>query len=305
MASTAQDRPSHRSEWRVVLGALLVAASAACGGPTAPSAYPTPAATPTPPPRVAVVSIDGLRPDALTAETAPNILAFAERGAYTLAAQTVFPSTTLPGHTSMLTGLEPSAHGITFDEYREAFQLTTPTLLSLARAAGKQTVMVIGKNKLKQLALAGSLDTFVLTTRGDDDVVNETITALSAGFDLLFVHLPQTDQTGHVSGWMSAEYAAQLQKTDAAFGRLLAVLPTGTTVILTADHGGHVRDHGTRDRVDMTVPWIIVGPKVLHRGPLARLVRAVDTTPTVLGLLGVAAPPNLAGQPVAEAFEAK
>ena len=193
------------------------------------------------PPRVALISIDGLRPDALTQDRTPNILALAERGSYAFAAQTVFPSTTLPGHTSMLTGVEPSVHGITFDEYRETFQLTTPTVLSLAHAAGKHTVMVVGKTKLKQLAVAGTLDSFVLTTRGDADVVNEAIVLVPAGFDLLVVHLPQTDQTGHASGWMSAEYLAQVQQTDAAVGRLVSLLPPETTIVVTADHGGQLQ----------------------------------------------------------------
>lgn len=310
MAAPLRDRSGCRGVgWGRALGALLVsAAAAACGGPTAPSAFPTPIPTPTPtplPPRVAIVSIDGLRPDALTQANAPNLLALAGRGAYTFAAQTVFPSTTLPGHTSMLTGVEPSAHGITFDEYRESFQLTTPTLLSLVHAAGKRTVMVVGKNKLRQIALPGTLDHFVLTTRGDDDVVNEAITASGAGFDLLFVHLPQVDQTGHVSGWLSAAYFAQLQRTDAAVARLVAALPAETTVILTSDHGGRAREHGTRELVDMTVPWIVAGPKVLHDGPLTRPVRTLDTTPTVLGLLGLTAPTGLAGKPVSEAFESQ
>ena len=296
-------------KWLVTAAALVAVASAACGaGPAQPSALPTPVATPTPtpaPPRVALISIDGLRPDALTQDRTPNILALAERGMYAIAAQTIVPSTTLPGHTSMLTGVEPSAHGITFDEYRETFELKTPTVLALVHSAGKQTVMVVGKNKLKQLALAGTLDSFVLTTRGDADVVNEAITRISAGFDLLVVHLPQTDQAGHASGWMSAEYLAQLQQADAAVGRLFSVLPPETTVIVTADHGGQGRNHGTRDTVDMTIPWIIAGPSVAHRGPLSRPVRTVDTTPTILSLLGIPPPPNCAGKIVSEAFEAQ
>jgi predicted AlkP superfamily pyrophosphatase or phosphodiesterase len=252
---------------------------------------------------VAIISVDGLRPDALTAEWAPHILALAQRGAYAFAAQTVYPSTTLPGHTSMLTGVEPSAHGVTFDEYRETFRLTTPTVLSLAHGAGKHTVMVIGKNKLRQLAVAGTLDSFVLATRGDVDVVNEAIALIPAGFDLLVVLLPQTDQTGHASGWMSAEYLAQVRQTDEAVSRLVSQLPPETTVIVTADHGGQLKSHGSRNRLDMTIPWIIVGPSVVHRGPLSRPVRTVDTAPTVLVLLGITPSPSCAGQLVSEAFE--
>ena len=106
---------------------VLAALTGACGSsltqPSAvPTAVPTPTPTPTPPPRVALISIDGLRPDVLTETQAPNILALAQRGAYTFAAQTVYPSTTLPGHASMLTGVEPSVHGITFDEYQDTFK---------------------------------------------------------------------------------------------------------------------------------------------------------------------------------------
>jgi predicted AlkP superfamily pyrophosphatase or phosphodiesterase len=296
------------SWWLVAAGALLLTALAACGGlaqPSQPSVLPTPVATPTPPPppRVALISIDGLRPDALTPEDTPNILALAERGSYTFAAQTIFPSTTLPGHASMLMGVEPSAHGITFDEYRETFELTRPTVFAVAHSAGKRTLMVVGKTKLKQLAATGTLDSFVLATRGDADVVNEAITLIPAGFDLLFVHLPQTDQVGHASGWMSAEYLEQLRQTDEAVGRLVSLLPLETTVIVTSDHGGQLKTHGSRDTLDMTIPWIIAGPLAVHRGPLKRPVRTVDTAPTVLGLLGLAPPSNCAGKLVSEAFE--
>jgi predicted AlkP superfamily pyrophosphatase or phosphodiesterase len=254
---------------------------------------------------VAIISIDGLRPDALSATSTPSILGLAQRGSYTFTAQTIFPSTTLPGHASMLTGVEPAAHGITFDEDRETFQLQTPTVLALAHAAGKRAVMVVGKPKFRQLAVAGSVDAYVEATRGDDDVVNEAIVELPAGFDLLFVHLPQIDQTGHVSGWMSAEYLVQVQQTDAAVGRLLGQLPAGTTVILTADHGGQLKNHGSKEGCDMTIPWIVAGPRILHRGLLSRPVRTVDTAITALSLLGVAAPANAAGKLVSEAFEAQ
>jgi predicted AlkP superfamily pyrophosphatase or phosphodiesterase len=253
---------------------------------------------------VALISVDGLRPDALTEANTPNILALAQRGSYTLAAQTVFPSTTLPSHASMLTGVEPSVHGIVFDDYRDGFQLGAPTVFSLVRLAGKRAVMVVGKDKLRQLAAAAGTDGYTCATRGDVDVVNEAVARLPLGFDLLFVHLPQVDLAGHASGWMSAEYLEQLRQTDEAVGRLVALLPAGATVILTADHGGQHKNHGTRDTVDTTIPWIIAGPRVVRRGPLARTVRTVDTAPTVLSLLGVPGPANATGRLVSEAFEA-
>lgn len=294
----------------IAAGALalaLAALASACGsGPTEPSAVaaakPTPAPTPLPR-RVAIISVDGLRPDAVTLANAPNIIALVQRGAYTFTAQTIYPSTTLPGHVSMLTGVEPTVHGVTFDDYRDTFQLQTPTALSLAHAAGLRAVMVVGKDKLRQLAVAGSLDAFAEATRGDEDVVNEAVALLPTGFDLLFVHLPQVDQVGHYSGWMTAEYLAQVQASDAAVGRLVGQLPAGTTVILTADHGGRLKNHGSKDPYDMTIPWIVAGPRVVHPGLLSQPVHTLDTTPTALKLLGVACPANVTGKPVSEAFE--
>ncbi len=303
----------HSRLWSAAVAALAMLVMAACGNsltqpsaiPTSaplPVATPTPTPTPPPPPRVALISIDGLRPDALSETNTPGILALAQRGAYTLTAQTVYPSTTLPGHASMLTGMEPVGHGIDFDEYRDTFQLKAPTVLSLVHAAGKRAVMVVGKDKFRQLNV-GSNDGYVCATRGDADVANEAIVQLANGFDLLFVHFPQVDAVGHASGWMSPEYLEQLKETDRAVSRLIGNLPVGTTIILTADHGGQLKSHGTQYRVDMTIPWIIVGPRVARRGQLMRPIRTVDTAATVLGLLGLPPPRDSVGHPLTEPFE--
>src|SRR5687767_5567424 len=56
---------------------------------------------------VVVVSVDGLRPDAIAKYSAPTLQRLMREGSYTLAARTIDPSTTLPSHTSMLTGQPP------------------------------------------------------------------------------------------------------------------------------------------------------------------------------------------------------
>ncbi len=307
----AEPKISRRSRPILAAGvALALVGLTACGNsltqptaiPTPVVPIPTPSPTPPPPPRVALISIDGLRPDALTESNAPGILALAARGAYTFRALTIYPSTTLPSHASMLTGLEPIGHGIDFDEYRETFQLKSPTVPALVHAAGKRSLMVVGKDKFRQLNV-GSNDGYVCATRGDVDVANEAIVQIQNGFDFLFVHFPGVDAVGHASGWMSPEYIAQIKETDAAVSRLIGSLPVGTTIILTADHGGQLKTHGTQQALDMTIPWIIIGPKVTRRGLLTRPIRTVDTAVTVLGLLSVAAPRDAIGHPISEPFE--
>jgi predicted AlkP superfamily pyrophosphatase or phosphodiesterase len=309
MAEPDGGRYSRR--WTAAGGVLAAALSCACGNsltqPSAipsPIALPTPTPTPPPPPRVALISIDGLRADAVSAENTPNIWALVARGAYSFSAQTIFPSNTLPGHASMLTGVEPTVHGITFDEYQDTFQFSTPTALSLVHAAGKRSVMIVGKEKFRQLVGTGIVDSYTESKYGDEDIVNEAITRIPLGFDLLFVHLPQVDQVGHYAGWMSAAYLEQVKAADAAFGRLATYLPLGTTILVTSDHGGAQKVHGTTAKTDLTIPWIIAGPRVLRRGAISRNVRTTDTALTILAVLNIIAPSNCTGKSVSEIFEA-
>lgn len=281
---------------------LLAVACGAPGTPIGPSPFASP--SPLPSPKVAILSVDGLRPDALRAAGAPNILALARRGAYTWKAQTVFPSVTLTAHSSMLSGVGPLEHGMTWDEWKPGRGcIPVPTVFGVAKAAGSRTVVVAGKDKFQHLNVPGTIDSFVLTGQGDADVANRAIVEVQAGFDLLFVHFPDTDLSGHSSSWLSGAYLTHVGEADRAIGRLVEALPAETTVILTADHGGQGHNHGSNDAVDMTIPWVIAGPRIVARGrELQFPVRITDTTVTALYLLGVSPPPGVTGKVVSEAF---
>jgi arylsulfatase A-like enzyme len=298
---------------RVLLPAVVLCAGlVGCGGANGsltPVAVGTPRPVPTPSPKVVIISIDGLRPDAIgpsmpTQVPAPNITGLARRGAFTWKAQTISPSMTLPAHASMLSGVTPSVHGLMWDDYQpDKGCITIPTVFSIAEAAGLRTVMVVGKEKFRHLDVAGTVDVFDLATRGDADVANEAVVQVQAGFDLMFVHLPDTDLCGHVNGWLSATCALKVAAADVAVGRILAALPPETTVILTADHGGHQATHGSTMPEDMTIPWMIAGPRITRAGrELTRPVRTVDTAATALFVLGLALPPSATGTVVLEAF---
>jgi predicted AlkP superfamily pyrophosphatase or phosphodiesterase len=301
-------RSESRGLRRTRLGSLaaLVALLSGCGhSGTRPS--PVSPATPTPSPttpRVVIFSIDGLRPDALLQAGAPVITGLAMRGAYTWQAQTIMPSTTLPSHASMLSGYLPSAHGITWDDYRpEKGAIPVPTVFSAARSAGLRTVLVAGKEKFRQLDVPGMVQRFDLCAGDDQEVATRAVGEALAGFDLMFVHLPQTDLTGHAQGWMSGAYLDAIVNADRAVERVLAVLPEGTTVIVTADHGGHDWNHGTNQAADMRIPWIVAGPRVAVRTLTTKVV-TTDTAATAAWVLGLSLSAGATGRPVMEAFEA-
>jgi len=287
----------------VLIAAACVTAFVACGGGSSPTAVPTPVAVlPTPPPipKVVVISIDGLRADALASARAPEIRKLMARGVYTLRGRTILPAMTLPAHTSMLTGLEPVVHKILWDDFRpEKGTIDKPTIFTIAHAAGKRTVAVVGKEKFRTLNVAGSIDSFVVVAT-DAEIANQAIVEAGIGFDLMFVHLPDVDLTGHSLTWMSPAYMAAVEAADTAVGRLVAALPPHTTVIVTADHGGKDKTHGSDIPEDTTVPWVAAGGKVPARGELGARVNEVDTAATALAVLGLKLPDGCNAQVVQE-----
>jgi arylsulfatase A-like enzyme len=295
--------------WKAGGLAAALAVLVACGhGGSSPTQPVSPVASPSPvaptQPRVVIISIDGLRVDALFAAGTPVLSAFASQAAYTWQAQTIMPSTTLPSHASMLSGYPPSVHGITWDDYRPANgPIGVPTVFALARAAGLRTVLIAGKDKFRQLDVPGTVQRFDLCAGDDQEVASRAVGEALAGFDLMFVHLPQVDLTGHAQGWMSPGYLSAVSGADSAVGRILAALPSGTTVILTADHGGHDWNHGTNMAADMTIPWMVVGPRVLPHA-LSTRVNTTDTAATAAFVLGFSLSSGASGRAVREAFVA-
>jgi len=286
---------------------LLLVLLTGCGGdsPSRPTAaVPSPSSTPFPR-QVVIVSIDGLRPDALLKSDTANIQALAARGAYTWEARTIMPSNTLPSHVSMLTAYPPEVHRILWDEYLPVRgRLTVPTLFTAVRAAGMRSVMVVGKNKFDYFKDTGAVDVYTVAAGGDDDVAARAAAEAESGFNVMFVHLPEVDLSGHSKNWMSPAYLDRVVHADQAVGRLLSALPWWTTVILTADHGGGSRanNHGSDTACDMTIPWVVSGPGTLRGYRLSTAVHTTDTAATAAYVLGVDLPAGVTGEPVTEAF---
>ncbi len=273
-----------------------------------PSASPSPTITPLPrPARVLLLSIDGFRPDAIELAPMPNLQTLIQNGAYSLTAQTIFPSSTLPAHASMLTGLCPSKHGVDWNNYLpERGYAAGVDIFDLAQAAGMQTIMVVGKEKLHQVTEPQGTDSFIYINDRDKVIAQEVVELIPQGFDLLFVHFPLPDGMGHEYGWLSPEQLSVLYRADEALLSILQALEAAgwrqtTLIIVTADHGGHNTTHGSNLPEDMTIPWIAAGPGI-RPGALTTAVNITDTAATVAWALGLPIPPEWDGMPVLEAF---
>jgi predicted AlkP superfamily pyrophosphatase or phosphodiesterase len=283
--------------------------------PAPPTEVLPPTVTSTPPPRidrVLIVTFDGLRPDAIAAAEMENVLSLMQNSAYTLTARTIMPSETLPSHTSMLVGTCPGKHIVRWNEYvpQNGYAVGTD-LFDVVHGAGLQTVMVVGKEKLRQITEPGSLDYFAFVDKTDK--INDSysleqlaIKQVNNGFNLMFLHFPDGDLAGHEHGWMSQSQLIAYAYDDKEFGHVLDALKKNdmydsTIIIVTADHGGHDTTHGYDVPEDMTIPWIISGPRV-KPGQLTTQVNTMDTAATAAFVLGLPLPPEWDGAPVLEAF---
>jgi arylsulfatase A-like enzyme len=271
---------------------------------------------------VVVISIDGLRPDAIEKFGAMTMQRLMKEGSYTLAAHTILPSKTLPSHTSMLTGLDVDQHHVDWNGDLAGIKGTVqvPTIFGLAKAQGFHTAAFFSKTKFHCLEVPATLDysrapkSSLFGMIDGHWAANQTVGYVGAYLasatdepNLLFVHIGEPDYAGHGSGWMTEAYGAAVRKADSAVGRVLEMADRAFgkgeyTVIITADHGGHGTDHGSSDPQDTTIPWIVWGENVTVGADLGDKIRTMDTASTALWLLGVALPSGLVGTPVVGAF---
>lgn len=274
----------------------------------APPPPPPQVPAPSPPPaplRVVIISEDGLRPDVLTRELAPRHAALMAEGTTARLAETIPESDTLPSHASMLSGVGAAAHGLWWNSYRanRGF-IHVPTIFSVAHAAGMSTAMIVGKPKLRHIALPGTVDHFERPSYLCGGVAKRAAELFaSAPPDLMFVHFSDPDELGHSHGWMSKEYLQAVQHSDRCLATLLAAIDQSpyastTLIIVTADHGGHGRRHSDgRALVDREIPWIVRGPGVGRGVILPDPIDTEDTAATTLAALHLPALPNMVGSP--------
>jgi hypothetical protein len=253
---------------------------------------------------VVILSIDGCRPDAFAAAKARNLMKFAADSARATKAFTIPLSLTLPSHSSMLSGYDMERHGVDWNvPDPERGYIKVPTIFAVAHKAGLRTIMIMGKGKFLTLQLPESLDE-VHEVGGDEAGITDQaiFVARKRNFDLMFIHFPNPDLTGHMFGWMSNEYLTRVAAVDVLFGKLLEALPADTTLIVTADHGGHDLGHGADIDVDRHIPWMMKGPGIRKKLAFSRRVETMDTAATALRVLGLSLDPAAQGKVIEEVF---
>lgn len=233
---------------------------------------------------------------------------------------------TLPSHSTILTGLYPPAHGVR-DNGSYALGNDAVTLAERLKRAGYRTEALVSALVLnRRYNLVQGFDgydddlwseddpkLFMIRSRPGEKTAARTADWLAAWAKgappssrrpfFLWMHLFDAHQPYRVRGadrvLSPSPYDAEIAVLDRAVGQVLDELQKlkvldDTLVIVTADHGESLGEHGEKSHAvfvyDATVrvPLLLRCPRLLPHGKVyAGPVRSVDLVPTVLAALGL------------------
>jgi arylsulfatase A-like enzyme/Tfp pilus assembly protein PilF len=284
---------------------------------------------------VILVTLDTLRSDRVSSYGSdlvdtPNIDSFASEGVLFSNAASTVPFT-LPAHSSILTGLYPPGHGV-----RENVGYTLdpgiPTLAEVLSEGGWTTAGFVSAFVLDRRWGIGrgfdhyfddfdlaEFDTPNLSSvqRTGDVTVAEAVRWLDGRAQdvpfFLWLHLydphdPYTPPEPFKSQYADQPYDGEVAYTDSLVGDFRQALEdrgllATSLVILTADHGEGLGDHGEASHgffvYDSTihVSLIVRPPTAVEGGRVVDLpVSHVDIFPTILDAVDLSAPKRVHGQ---------
>lgn len=251
--------------------------------------------------KVILVSIDGMRPDGVSKCGNPFVEELMKTGSYTLTAKTVMPSVTLPCHMSMFHSVPPERHGIITNNYMPMVRPLNGLFEQIKNAGGKST-MYYGWENLRDISRPGSLIAAdylnAYTAEHSDGVLTDRALRDIPTFkpDFVFLYMVETDEKGgHDNGWMTETYLSYIFCAIDNVKRVIEAVGDEYTVIVTADHGGHDRIHGTALPEDTTIPMFFHGKK-FAAGKVLENVSILDLAPTIAQIMGVNPDPAWEGK---------
>jgi choline-sulfatase len=282
---------------------------------------------------VLLITLDTLRADHLSCYNpqsvpTPHIDALAARGVRFVQAVAQVPLTT-PSHASILTGTYPQVHKVR-DMGGFVLDKSVPTLASVAEEAGFETAAFVGAAVLSHhYGLNKGFETYdddmgakreegllpgaVAEIRGD--AVTERAlewleqhhygSARSASERNFFLwvhyydpHVPYDPPMPFKAKYSKDLYSGEIAFTDAQVGRLLQWLAghglnEKTLIVLMADHGESLGDHGEYTHgvflyeSTIHIPLLVAGPGIPKGQVVQQQVRSIDLMPTVTEFLQV------------------
>ena len=249
--------------------------------------------------QVVIVLQDGLRLDTSQDLEAWNSLR--AQGA-DLTVRVGQPSLSIPSFAVINTGAYQEISGVTTNWYEGPIP-PVDSIYCAAQAKGLTTAMVQEAGGPKLFATCLDSPIFPEIPKddrkaADDIILEESLVALEAKPNLLWIHFSGSDWSGHHYGGASEEYAQFAREIDARIAKIAAAMDLNSSVlILNSDHG-HIDTggHGGWEEEVVVAPLVIVGEGI-EPGFYGEVEQA-RIAPTVAALLGIVMPAHNQGQPL-------
>ncbi len=253
--------------------------------------------------KVILISIDGMRPDGFLQCGNPYIHEIMRRAYYSLNVETVFPSVTLPCHMSMFLSVPPTRHGITTNTYMPPVRPVDGICERLEKA-GAICTMHYNWGPMRDVARPDSVhyaecvNAYAMAST-DTYLTDGALKAIENYHpEFVYLYMVETDDKGgHDVGWMTKEYFHYVSVAIDNVRRVIEACGDEYTIIITADHGGHDRSHGSDMPEDMLIPNFFIG-KDFPAGEKFEGGSILDIAPTIAKLMGVAPAPEWEGKSV-------
>lgn len=243
--------------------------------------------------KVILISIDGMRPDGFLKCGHPFVGSMMEQFSYTLTGRSMDPPVTLPCHMSMFYCVPPVRHGILTNAY------TVPArpvngIGELLAASGKSGAAFYNWEPIRHVWPSESMKYTTYINAYEEEntdlyLTGQLLTLLDKREpDFIFLYLVETDEKGgHDSGWMTKEYIKRISNAIDCVEKIFRAASEEYHILVTADHGGHDRNHGVNCPEDMTIPMFFWG-KPFQGGKEMGDLSLLDLAPTIASILGLA-----------------
>ncbi len=290
---------------------------------------------------VLLITLDTLRADHVgcygsAAGATPALDALAAHGVRFENAISAVPLT-LPSHSTILSGVLPLHHGVR-NNGTGVFPANRPTLATLLSQQGYRAAAFVGAFVLDhrfglnrgfalyddEIPRDPNAGDHLEAERRGDLVVDRALAWLRQGDGSPFFawvhlydpHAPYAAPEPFRTRFASSPYDGEIAFVDQQVQRLLSALDQSgqrerTIVVVTGDHGEALGEHGELTHglllyePTLRVPLIISAPGLLDAQVVKAPVSLADITPTIIGLMKLAAPPNADGHDLASSLRGK